>query len=132
MRPIKFRAWDGITKNMVPVKSLYFEQDGKAGCAVDIEDINGDLESEWSLMQYTGMKDKNNIEIYEDDVVIAKSVRSMVGMVIFSKGQWLIKNSVTRNTQLMDSGVFELIGNIYENPDLQKVVMIMDSDDKLN
>ena len=59
MREIKFRAWDG-NKLVVPC-SIEFES-----CAYG----TGQLGEEYTqLMQYTGLSDKNGVEIYEGDVI---------------------------------------------------------------
>ena len=57
MREIKFRAWDAEAREMLgPFAS---------GC-----ELAGDgFDSEWILMQYTGLKDKNGREIYEGDIL---------------------------------------------------------------
>ncbi|MFY8330666.1 YopX family protein [Vagococcus carniphilus] len=67
MREIKFRAWDGQDKLMRTVKNLMFNKNDE----VDLK-----IEAEWFaagpdlvLMQYTGLKDKNGVEIYEGDIL---------------------------------------------------------------
>lgn len=90
----------------------------------------------WKLMQYTGLKDSNNVEIYEGDIVsgyIPDSEREInlpIGVVKFDEGQFgIFINSRYRKSSafLYDeylgdlatcalNGSIEVIGNIYENP----------------
>ena len=124
MRNIKFRAWDKAVKDMVPIKTIDFGKDG-AKCAVDFCDINGDLTGknpEWVLMQYTGMKDKNGVEIYEGDVLFhplqgRRKVFYPYSETVASYGLRNIDNGF--GSTLQDSNaVWEVIGNIYESPEL--------------
>lgn len=124
MRNIKFRAWDKAVKDMVPIKTIDFRKDG-AECAVDFCDINGDLTGknpEWVLMQYTGMKDKNGVEIYEGDVLFhplqgRRKVFYPYSETVASYGLRNIDNGF--GSTLQDShAVWEVIGNIYEDSEL--------------
>ena len=72
-------------------------------------------------MQYTGLKDKKGVEIYEGDVVKTKNSRYKV---IFDKccfwgvdelGKYPIYQICN---YVLDDERFEVIGNIYENPEL--------------
>ena len=78
------------------------------------------------LMQSTGLRDKNGQEIFEGDVV--RQVRTqpttenetITGVVTMIEGAWLIMND---NEQLAsylwsETDENEIIGNIYENPEL--------------
>jgi len=69
MRKIKFRAWDKIAEELAEIKTLDFERQKGATCAVDYSGVNGNLKSEWELEQFTGLVDKNGKEIYENDIV---------------------------------------------------------------
>jgi uncharacterized phage protein (TIGR01671 family) len=79
------------------------------------------------LMQYTGLKDKNGKEIYEGDVLQIPDNYDTYGMmagekraVIFMDGGFRFESPKknARGHWLEDDGEFEVIGNIYENPEL--------------
>ena len=110
MREIKFRAWENNIKRMVPacrVTDGYFQlQDGR-NCG--------------PFMQYTGLKDKNGVEIYEGDVI--KTRWDDVGAVVFTRRAWFVIDKIFEDAgdRLLGNWIsdsLEVIGNIHENPEL--------------
>lgn len=81
------------------------------------------LVEEDSIGQYTGLKDKNGKEICEGDII--KYSHSIVGTIIrevrIKYGMWGIEG-MTKGTQIPFANLleneYEVIGNIYENPEL--------------
>ena len=75
MRPIKFRAWDIDNKKMIPEEGGFYL--GSADS--EMVGIEG-----YSIMQYTGLKDKNGKEIYEGDTVTMKLENTVVeGEIVY-------------------------------------------------
>lgn len=113
-RIIKFRAWDGekMEYGLVVWDWLCIEQEGMGNAGCD-------------FMQFTGLTDKNGKEIYEGDVVR----REWEGQndthhvetyeVYWANGFYLRPQPKAHPAQVSDD--LEVIGNIYENPDLLKV-----------
>jgi uncharacterized phage protein (TIGR01671 family) len=123
MREIKFRAWSESRKKMVPlgnVTTVFWptlravEYDGR-GKQVSL-----------ALMQYTGLKDKNGVEIYEGDILSVKEDGEDCPnhVVEYTNcGYWIDVNGEFDQTSLscaMEYSYYEyeVIGNIYENPEL--------------
>ena len=104
MRNIKFLAWNKDSEDMI-YDWCCFDHSGGQG-----------KESDYVVMQYTGLKDKNGKEIYEGDII-----------QFDFKGE--LKTSVIKEHSLdycywmslpMGRREYEVIGNIYENPELVK------------
>ena len=120
MREIKFRAWDGFYRRMVLVDELHIKTN-------EIRYSQGfNTLNKFVLMQYTGLKDINGVEIYEGDVA---RLEDGDFEVCFLEGCWYLRRVTTFGTSFgrlwevsaeaqSKSLPFEVIGNIYENPEL--------------
>lgn len=114
MREIKFRAWS----TMGEPKMIQLV-DGKIGGRLnDLQE-----EDDWKVMQYTGLKDKNGVEIYEGDLVrmFDRSIWEVIWDDYYAQFmlQWQGGVKEVKNLFGLDQLQFsEFIGNIYENPEL--------------
>ena len=76
------------------------------------------LSGDHHIMQYTGLKDKNGKEIYEGDIINWPNLNS-VGQVYYNQKEVVFCVKCKHDEAWLDSGC-EVIGNIYENPELIK------------
>lgn len=101
----------------------YFTSDGKSIVSAPI-DGRFCNEGEYELIQFTGLKDKNGKEIYEGDIVkwfVNDVIRTGIVDYIDGYGGFDMKNFKDDYHVCCDwlRGEYEVIGNIYENPELQ-------------
>ena len=78
-----------------------------------------------TICQYTGLKDKNDNRIWENDIVkIENSMDEGIGNVEFYDGMWYVdgepSNSLYDIVEYDDDAGVEIIGNIFDNPELLK------------
>jgi len=126
----KFRAWDPRTNEMFEPSQITFIE---AGWSVDKgRGISIPYQPRIILMQSTGLKDKNGKLIFEGDIV--KTTQHIDGNFIdciYEKGQIIYKSfsfqlkplkpvMYTRSLVLGEDTEIEIIGNIYQDPELLK------------
>lgn len=120
----KFRAWDKDSKVMRPWKNLILEKDdGDDFWLIGYEESKNivSYDHDQILMQSTGLKDKNGVEIFEGDIVRWHDVVTWDYSVTFKYGVFCISDDPSSNFYHLKediNGKFEVIGNIYENPEL--------------
>ncbi|MCW1061868.1 YopX family protein [Streptococcus anginosus] len=126
----KFRAWLPALKWMCGVSAILFDEESidvyKADDAERVTEMNVH-QDEVTLMQSTGLEDKNGKEIFEGDVVVMDGWRRQVvtfgtqeveedfGSVRIYRGFNLYLGGGYPNAVM---STFEVVGNIYENPEL--------------
>nr|DAO58360.1 MAG TPA: YopX protein [Caudoviricetes sp.] len=128
----KYRVWDKELQTMLDVSLIDFKKGVLVGEHWEFGETNFMNFDEIVLMQSTGLKDKNGKEIFEGDVV--KRYRSpffkakweyQIETVIKEKASLLLGREFGKNfgtipfdSPFAESVLLEVIGNIYENPEL--------------
>lgn len=117
-----FRAWDKETQLLINVLVIDWLNE-----LVDLEGGRIDRQfDEVELIQSTGLKDKNGVEIFEGDIVktLGADLEETLSTIKFAEGAFCVdhKNLGTEFEFLyfVDSPL-EVVGNIYENPELLEV-----------
>jgi len=122
MKVIRFRAWDRKFHKMVGLKGLQ-----------DFFSIRSDglpSNEHYELMQYTGMEDVYDKEIYEGDIVKIKNEFGEYGecfsdviaiAIMEGWGAWFkVNDELEIPMDITYQNGREVIGNIWENPELLK------------
>jgi uncharacterized phage protein (TIGR01671 family) len=136
MRTIKFRAWDKDRNEMCIVDRLTFMFESENGVMAEVVESKNTppidefrriiFPEKLKLMQFTGLLDRNGKEIYEGDIL--RNERDGTGVVAWSDSftSWMLdkkNHSITLSSfayprQTDGKCRFEVIGNVWENPEL--------------
>ena len=119
MREIKFRAW------FEPVGKMIYMDDEMHISTFLSKYVSTNSE----LMQYIGLHDKNEKEIYHHDIlkIIDKDTRKERQVIVMVEmNNYCTNNFIDIQTSVLAGDIVEVIGNIYENPEFDTI------DDTLN
>lgn len=126
-RVIKFRAWDDVEKKMIDFPLNQLINGCSSGASVYFHGLRSFRNN---IMEYIGLKDKNGIEIYDGDLIRGSGKPLKV---IFQDGAFIGKHESHKLNSWTDLRIWndtkhqkkritiwEIVGNIYENPELLK------------
>lgn len=113
MIEIKFRAWDKNNKRFVPDSELQVHTLGTESSENGLNKTLEILGIVYELQQFTGLKDKNGKEIYEGDIMRCNDLG-------FVRVEWTDERFGWSPFVAKNDTSWEVVGNIYENPELLK------------
>lgn len=128
----RYRAWDKEFKEMVQVDALVFEEQLIKATYKNGNVVKEDLKN-YVLMQSTGLTDKNGKELFEGDIVTdghttgdIKNHATYGFYMVDDNGteRWFSDNATIEDFEEdveTAHKILEIIGNIYENPELAEV-----------
>ena len=134
----KFRIFEKVTQTMVELDAVGYSsfdpfKEGKSRLIMIPSGLGNtfhydkqclyDNEKFSEPMQCTGLKDKNGKLIYEGDILLSLATKSHIGVVCWDKEKAYFKingKGIAYNAlqTFCSKKAFEVIGNIYENPEL--------------
>ena len=133
MREIKFRAWDFVNKIMN--EDIFIDGAGNAYdyASTTYNTPNTEIQRcEFPVMQYTGLKDRNGVEIYEGDILEMAEQSLLRFEVVYDAGHMaFMRNWIDKRVPAIrckgemehlsaNTDFLKVIGNGYENPELLK------------
>lgn len=126
-REIKFRMWDKTQKMWI----THYELDSISSWSSPLNSIFSNNKN-IIFQQYTGLQDKTGKEIYEGDIAIYQpnGIMPKTGEILFEDGAFIFNgiksvkgfvciHAFTKN-EIGGLKAIQVIGNIYENPELLK------------
>ena len=132
MRELKFRAWDTANKRWATESDFkevglfvnyYIDGSGKFELQADVNECGY---GRFEIVEFTGLHDKNGKEIYEGDMITTRLYPLNDGRshdIYYKDGCFRVRWTMFTLANMFENthnGDIEVIGNIYENPELLK------------
>jgi uncharacterized phage protein (TIGR01671 family) len=126
----KFRVWDKMR-----LQFIYPHNDNQQHFIIDLNGRfhnlqNGSGGDDYVIQQYTGLTDSNDDPIYEGDIIIDNQKQKYE--IIFDEnharydlkvcGENKLRGQTSYGTEIYEKKHIEVIGNIFENPELLKTI----------
>ena len=139
-REIKFRAWDNANKKMIHPPHPVDSNPGES-MTFDGRTYHNGVYQDYTFLQFVGLQDRKGVDIYEGDIIKHGRIASdrdnigrefsQISYVYYSEERTMFYLTLPGYEQFNDGAitiktingknqVFEVIGNIYENPELIK------------
>ncbi|EGO2800775.1 hypothetical protein IDE00_002069 [Enterococcus faecalis] len=119
----KFRAW--LKEELEMQDVLAFDVRGHSFLGIEGTNVRVDgwcdyfeVDKQAVIMQSTGLKDLNGVEIFEGDILFDKHHNPQIGVVVFYEGAFQLLANNMYYPLIQFDGDVEIIGNIHENPKL--------------
>ncbi len=129
MRQIKVRGWHTVLKKMFSPEEMGADQltlmpDGRGFINVSGDSTRlSEFVTSMIPLQFTGLEDKNSKEIFDGDICQTRSFLVENGKQIRPKVNFQVEHTIESWYKVLclnSANNLEVIGNIYENPDLLK------------
>ena len=114
MKELKFRVWDIELECYLDESELAgITPDGKYILYIEEDEISRlEIEENYIVEQYTGLKDRNGKEVYEGDLVANGTLTGVVEYKVDDFCAWTVRT--TTNGVVLLSGSWTVIGNVHE------------------
>ncbi|EPH89691.1 YopX family protein [Enterococcus faecalis] len=119
----KFRAW--LKEELEMQDVLAFDTRGHSFLGIEGTNVRVEgwcdyfeVDKQAVIMQSTGLKDLNGVEIFEGDILFDKHHNPQIGVVVFYEGAFQLLANNMYYPLIQFDGDVEIIGNIHENPKL--------------
>lgn len=118
MLELKFKAWDKVKMKMLRPLGITFDTQSLAPFAVSVPGRSWEPIHKYELLQFTGLSDKNAVEVYQGDLF---NIDSILYRVIWDKASasfrlQSVKSSSSRDLSVVSGEVIQ--GNVYQNREL--------------
>jgi hypothetical protein len=119
MKQLKFKAWDSSKQKMNKLQGMTFDAKSYIPSDLKLPGLPWRPIQEYELLQWVYLSDKNGVDVYEGDYIeISSTVYSVVWDETIVNFQLQELESITSTRSIIDVTLGDIVGNKFENEDL--------------